>query len=244
MAEPQRSVPEAATNREPPRPADGEEALRAAIEAYGGEYADAAEYTDELEDVLRTAIVVLASADEADVEHVTDSLVALVNAADGISTEGTVALAEGVGENGAELAATLETLVELQRDGHLDTFVTLAEAFSESLSPEEAEHLAETIHDNADEFAGALDSVLELEREGDLDDLVATAQTLSALDIDENAVAGMNRFFGAIGDAERDAESMGLLGTIRSLGNADVRAGLGYLIALLKAQGKRLRRRR
>lgn len=245
MAEPQREIPDSATNREPDRPEDGEAALRAALAEHGGEYADAIDHTDELDDLLTTAILVVASADEEDVDRVTDSLVALTNAGDALSTDQTVALAEGIGENGDELAETLDTVVRLQREGHLDTFVALAEALSESLSPAETDRLAQTIRENGDEFAGALDSVLELERKDVLDDLVDTATTLSKLDLDEDAVAGMNRFMAAIGEAEREtrreSQSVGVVGLVRSLGSDDVRGGLGYLVALLKAQGKRLR---
>ena len=99
------------------------------------------------------------------------------------------------------------------------------------------------LEDNGTELVAALDTVLELQREGHLDDLVETAKTLSALEIDEDAARGMNEFFGAIGEAQRDSEPVGLFGTVAALFDRDARSGLGYLISLLKAQGRRIRDR-
>ena len=191
MAEPTTDVPEAALNVDPERPQEGEAALRAVLETYGGDYADAAEYTEELENVLETAILVVASADDDEVDDVTESVVALVRAADALSTEGTVALAEGVGEHG-------------------------------------------------DDLADALDSVLELQAEGNLDGLVELAAVVSALEIDDADVESLNRLIAAAGEAESTAEPVGPLQLLRSLGRADVRAGLGYLLAVVRALGRGL----
>lgn len=192
MAKPTTGVPDDALNVEPERPQEGEEALRAVLETYGGDYADAAEYTDELENVIETAILVVASADDQDVDEVTQSLVTLVEAADALSTEGTVALAEGVGENSEDIAETLESVLELQRDGRLD-------------------------------------------------DLIEMAEMLSALEINETTVDGLNRLFRAIDEAEREAKPVGVFGFLRSLSGDNVRAGMGYLLAIVRAQGRRLR---
>ena len=130
MASPQTSVPDSATNREPERPQKGEAALRAALDEYGGDLAEGVEYTDELEDVLTTAVLVLASADQDEVDTVTDTMVTLVGAAKGISGDGTVELAENVGDNAEELAEALEMIMQLKRDGHLEELVELAGTFA------------------------------------------------------------------------------------------------------------------
>lgn len=196
MAEPDREVPPGATNREANHEDDGEAALRAALAEYGDEYAAAVEHTDELVEVLETAILVVASADDEDVEHVTDSLVALTNAVDALTTDETVALAERVGEDGDELAAMTGRLVAL-------------------------------------------------ERSGDLEELLALAELAAELELDGDTIHGMNRVFAAVGDAEgrpeSDRESVGLLGLVRSLRTRDVRAGLGYGIAVVKALGRNRR---
>ncbi len=193
VADPDRTVPTGATNREASTVGDGEAALRAALAEYGDEYAAAIEHTDELVEVLETAILVLASADDEDVEYVTDSLVALTNAADGLTTEQTATLAERVGEDGDALASITERLVEL-------------------------------------------------ERSGDLEELIALTKLAADLELDGDTIQGMNRVFAAVGEVERqpeaDRQSIGLLGFVRSLRNADVRAGLGYGVALLKALGR------
>jgi uncharacterized protein YjgD (DUF1641 family) len=192
MAKPTTNVPDDALNVEPERAQEGEEALRSVLEAYGGDYADAAEYTEELENIIETAILVIASADDQDVDNVTQSLVTLVEAADGLSTEGTVALAEGVGENSEDLTEALE-------------------------------------------------SVLELQRTGQLDDLVDIAGLLSTLEINETTVDGMNRLLRVLDEAERETEPVGVFGILRSLSENNVRAGLGYLLTIVRVQGRRLR---
>ncbi|WP_435101971.1 DUF1641 domain-containing protein [Halarchaeum sp. P4] len=240
MAKPARSVPDSATNREPERPEEGREALEAVIEEYGGDVADAAEYTDELESVIETAILVIASADDEEVDYVTESMVTLVKAGDAVSNEGTVALAESFGENSDEFADLLDDVIRMQQEGHLSQFVTLAETLAEPLDEDDAERLATTVGENADEVANMLDSVLELQKSGQLDDLLALAETFSGLDADENTAEGLNTMLGAVGDAQQESEPVGLFGAMRKLSGSDARAGLGYLIAVLKNLGRRI----
>jgi uncharacterized protein YjgD (DUF1641 family) len=121
--------------------------------------------------------------------------------------------------------------------------VTLATAFSGSLSPDEVEELATMLEENGTELVEALDVVLDLQREGQLGDLVDLAKTLSVLDIDEDTARGLNHLLGAVGEAQRDSEPVGLFGLVRQLGSRDARAGLGYIVAILRAQGRRLRGR-
>jgi uncharacterized protein YjgD (DUF1641 family) len=242
MAEPTDSYPEAATNgaRKASTNGDGEAALEAALAAHGEDLADLVEGTDELQDALATAILIVASADDDEVEYVTSSTANLVEAVDGLSTDEAAALAGDLGENADDLAAALETVLELQREGHLDDLVTIATGFSGSLSAEEVEALSTMLEEDGSDVVEALDVVLELQREGSLEELVDLADTLSTLDIDADAAAGLDRLLGAVGEAEREAEPVGLLGFLRRLGGQDVRAGLGYVLAILKAQGRRL----
>lgn len=116
MTTPETTIPEAALNREPEHEQEG-----------GGELA---EYTEELQPILETAVLVLASADDNEIEHVTDSMVALIGAVDAVSTDGTVALADGVGENADELAEILDAVLELQREGHLEDLFELSKTLS------------------------------------------------------------------------------------------------------------------
>lgn len=245
MAEPTNSYPESATQggREATTDGEGEAALEAALAEHGESIADAVDRTDELADLLTTAILVVANADKAELEHVTDSTANLVEAADGLTTEEAAELATTVGDSADDLSDSLATVLALQREGHLDDLVRIATAFSESLSPEEVEKLATTVEDSGTEVVEALDVVLVLQREGHLEELVDLATTLSTLDIDADAARGMNTLLGALGEAERDSQPVGPLGALRQLRTRDARAGLGYLVAILKAQGRRLRNR-
>lgn len=195
MAEPQESVPESATHGGREDRGDGEEALRDALAEHGDRLAAAVEATDDLEELVTLAILVTASADDAEIENVTASLSALVEAGDGLATPATARLAGQVGEN-------------------------------------------------ADDLTDALELVLDLQREGDLEELLETAQLLAALDIDEDAVRGLNSLVSALSEAEREAEPVGLLGALRQLRSRDGRAGLGYLVGLLRALGRTVRHRR
>ncbi|WP_121823514.1 DUF1641 domain-containing protein [Halostella salina] len=243
MANPSNSYPETATKggREDKGSAEGEAALRAALAEHGEELAGVVETTDELDDLLTTAILVIASADDEEVQHITDSTANLVRAADGLSTDEAADLAEDLGEDADDLSLTLDTVLELQRAGHLDDLVRLATAFSESLSPEEVEELATTLEENGNDLVGALDVVLKLQREDQLDDLVNLAQAFSALDVDDDTVTGLNNVLAAVGEAERESEPVGIFGFLKQLRTKDARAGLGYLVSLLKAQGRRER---
>jgi uncharacterized protein YjgD (DUF1641 family) len=244
MARPRDTYPEAATNGARERASgDGEAALREALAEQGDDLAAAVERTDDLADVLATAVLVVASADEEDVDRITSSTANLVAAADGLTTDGAAALAGDVGEHADDLSASLETVVRLQREGHLDDLVTVATAFSESLSPEELEEFAATLERDGADVVEALDVVLELQREGHLDALVDVAGTLSAVEVDADAARGMSGFLGAVGEAQRESEPLGPLGALRALWSRDARAGLGYLVAILKAQGRRVRER-
>ncbi|GGL64899.1 DUF1641 domain-containing protein [Halocalculus aciditolerans] len=170
MAKPTTKIPDSARNVDTERPQEGEEALRAVLETYGGDYADAAEYTDELEDILETAVLVLASADDDEVDYVTDSVVTLVQSADAISNEGTVALAEGVGENSDELADALDSVIGLQKSGDLDALI------------EKAPLLAELDIDETtiDTLNRVLDAVDEAEKESEPTGLFGAMRALSS----------------------------------------------------------------
>ena len=245
MAKQQQSYPTSATHEESKDPTDPEsrERLEQALGKNGDELAALVRSSDELDDVLTTAILVAASADEDEVEHITDSASNLVRAADGLSTDGAATLAVELGENADNLSDSLETVVALQREGHVDDLATVATALTESLSPEEIEELATMLEESGSDLVDALDVVLELQRDGDLAALVDTAQTLSALELDEGAVEGMNSFLGAVGETQRRSEPMGVLRAVSALRSADARAGIGYLVTLLRAQGRRIRGR-
>jgi len=245
MAEPTDSYPVTATNRARKNgdagDGDGQAAIQNALATNGEPLAAVINNSEEFENALETAILVIASVDDEELDEITGSTANLVAAVDGLSTDGAADLATDLGENADELSASLETVVALQQAGHLDDLAALATAFTESLSPEDSEALSTMLSENGPELVDALDTLLELQQEGQLEALVGTAKTLSAIELDAEAVQGMNDFLGAVGEARRDSEPVGLRGTVRQLKSRDLRAGLGYLLALLKAQGRRLR---
>ena len=245
MAKPQPSYPTSATHggQEDATDQEGRAALEQALSERGDELAALVRRSDELDDMLTTAVLVTASADEDEVQHVTDSAANLIEAAEGLSTDGTASLATELGENADELSDSLETVIALQREGHVDDLATVATALTGSLSSEEINELATMLEESSGELVDALDVALDLQREGDLEALIDTAQTLSALDLDSDAVEGMNDLVAALGQAQRDSEPKGVLGTVSALRSADVRAGLGYLIGVVQALGRSVRHR-
>lgn len=219
---------------------DGAAALTAAIDAHGEDLAAVIERTDELNDALTTAIIVLATADEEELEYVTNSAANLIQAADGLSTEGSAALATELGKNADDLSESLDTVVTLQRDGHLDDLAMIATAFANSLSSNEVEELSAILEDNGTEVVEALDLVLELQREGQLEELLDLAKTLSVLEIDEDTARGLNQLLQSVSEAQRESEPVGLFGVLGHLRGSRARAGIGYFISILKSQGRRL----
>jgi uncharacterized protein YjgD (DUF1641 family) len=245
MARPTDAYPESATNaaREAQTNGEGKARLERAVDEHGEDIAAALDRVGEFDGLLTTAVLVLASADDDEVEHVTNSTANLVEAVDGLTTDGTADLAGELGQNADDLSATLDAVLDLQRAGHLDDLLAVATAFTESLSPEELEELAATVEENGADVVDALDVVLELQREGHLEGLVDLARAFSALEVDPEAVEGLNALLAAVGDAQEESEPVSLLGSLRRLRNRDARAGLGYLIALLRGLGRRLRER-
>jgi uncharacterized protein YjgD (DUF1641 family) len=140
----------------------------------------------------------------------------LAEAGDGLATDGTVRLAGTVGENADDLEDALKTLLALQRSGTLDDVVALADLVSLG--------------------AGALedDMVAELARTGSRLGEVADEAS------DPDTVRGLTTLARALGDASDPAdppEPVGAVGLVRALRDPEVKAGLGYLLAVARAVG-------
>jgi uncharacterized protein YjgD (DUF1641 family) len=114
---------------------------------------------------------------------------------------------------------------------------------ADAAATEETVALAEFVGENGEDATQVLDKLLELEREGTLDDLIDLGETFSKVDLDDDSVETMNHLLGALSEAEDDTEPMGLWGAVRSLGSRDAKAGIGFLVSLLRATGRRLHRR-
>ena len=139
----------------------------------------------------------------------------LAASADGIATDETVGLAESVGENGAELQAALDTLVELQRSGTLDELAELGDVVSLGTSAMTDEMVRS--------LAGTGSSLGELadtaSREGTRGGLTAL---LNSVDAAENA----------------ETSQVGMVGLMKAIRDPEIQQGLGYLLAVAKALGQ------
>jgi uncharacterized protein YjgD (DUF1641 family) len=171
-------------------------------------------------DAVNGLLDVLALGEEALDDEMAVSLAGtgatLAESADELATDETVALAGSVGDNGGDLAEALETLAALQRTGTLDDLVELADVVS----------LASNAVD--DEMA------VSLARTG------ASVGELADTAAEDDTRQGLQTLLSAVGDAERDdVEPVGLVGTVRAARDPEVKAGLGYLLTLARALGRR-----
>ncbi|MDZ5813045.1 DUF1641 domain-containing protein [Halorubrum sp. AD140] len=139
----------------------------------------------------------------------------LVESADGLATDETVALAEAVGENGDELRAALDTLLELQRSGTLDELAELAEVGSLATAALDDEMVAS--------LAGTGAAPGEV------------AQTAA----DDDTRDGVETPLKGGGEAEREPPTrVGAVGLLRGVRDPEVQYGLGYLLAVAGAIGR------
>ncbi|NHX37724.1 MULTISPECIES: DUF1641 domain-containing protein [Halolamina] len=149
------------------------------------------------------------------VRELSGTTATLAESADGLATEETVGLAGAVGDNGAELEAALESLVELQQTGTLDELVELAEVVSlgtAALDDEMVRSLADT--------------------GGSVGELAQTAA-------DDDTRDGLETLLEGVGEAEQgEPERVGALGLVRAVRDPEVQYGLGYLLALAAALGR------
>ncbi|WP_435365379.1 DUF1641 domain-containing protein [Haloarchaeobius sp. DYHT-AS-18] len=139
----------------------------------------------------------------------------LAESADAVATPETVRLAEAVGRDGDDLAAAVETISELQRNGTLDDLAALAD-------------LLALMNGAVDD-----DMVMRLARTGSsLGELADTAA-------EPDTVRGLERMLHAVGDANaKESEPVGVIGLAKATRDPEVKEGLGYLLALAKALGR------
>lgn len=140
----------------------------------------------------------------------------LAESADGLATEETVALATAAGRNGDDLAAALETVAEMQASGTLEDLADLAQV------------------------ASLATAAMDDEMVTSLADTGSSVAELADAASDEGTRDGVSTLLGAVGDAETaDPEPVGVLGLARATRDPEVKAGLGYLLALASALGNR-----
>lgn len=149
------------------------------------------------------------------IREVAGTTATLAESADGIATEETVGLAETVGENGAELEAALESVLELQRTGVLDELVELggvASLLSSALDDEMVTSLAAT--------GSSLGEIADTAAEEDTRD-------------------GIETVLGGLAEAESEPpDRAGPIELLRASRDPEVQYGLGYVLALARAIGR------
>jgi uncharacterized protein YjgD (DUF1641 family) len=194
---------------------DGLDPLVRAIEENPEAVADVVRRADAVAELLDAVELAHHALDDEMVQSLAGTGATLGEAAGEIATEETVTLSRSIGANGAELAAGLETLARLEREGTLDALAEAADAvalLTAALDDEMVQSLAGT---------GA--------RLGELGDAAA----------DERTAAGLARLLAAVGEAEgTEPEAVGTVGLLRATRDPEVRSGLGYLLALARAVGR------
>jgi uncharacterized protein YjgD (DUF1641 family) len=191
------------------------DSLEAAIADNPDAVADFVRHLDAVNELLDVVALGTSALEDDMVAELAGTAATLAEAGDGLATEQTVRFAALVGENGDDLAAALETLVDLQRAGALDELVGIVDALS---------LLTAALEDGM---------VTELARTGSRLGEVADEAS------DPAAVRGLTRLLRAVGDAETaDHDPVGTVGLLRATRDRDVRSGLGYLLALARAVGR------
>ncbi|CCQ37630.1 DUF1641 domain protein [Natronomonas moolapensis 8.8.11] len=204
-----------ATDATADRETDATAALEAAIEENPEAVAEFVRRLDAVNELLDVLSLGEDALTDEMIREVAGTTATLAESADGLATEGTVGLAETVGENGAELEAALESVLELQRTGVLDELVELggvASLLSSALDDEMVASLAST--------GSSLGEIADTAAEADARDGIET--TLEGL---------------AAAESE-PPERVGPVGVVRAARDPEVQYGLGYVLAIARAIGR------
>ena len=177
--------------------------------------ADLVRRLDAVNELLDVLALGESALDDEMVRELAGTGATLAESADGLATDETVALAETVGDNGAELREALDSLVALQRSGTLDELLEIAEVVSL--------------------LTAALDDEMVRSLAGTGAALGEVAQTAA----DDDARDGVETMIESVSAAERDPpERVGPVGLVRATRDPEIQHGLGYLLAVARAIGR------
>ena len=172
------------------------------------------EQSGQLSTLLDALALVEDSLDDEMVESLAGDATTLGLAATELADNGTVELGAAVGENGDELAAAVRRVAVLQRTGTLDRLTEVADAVA---------LLTDAMDDEMIETVAATGTSL-----GELAD--------TATDDEVNrGIVRMLEGVGAAGSAE--AEPVGPISLLGALRDPEVKAGMGYLVAVARGIG-------
>ncbi|MDZ5810539.1 DUF1641 domain-containing protein [Halorubrum sp. AD140] len=189
--------------------------LEAAIERNPEAVAEFVEHLDAVNELLDVLSLGESALNDEMVRELSATGSSLVESADGLATDETVALAKTVGENGDDLREALETLLALQQSGTLNELAEIAEVGSLATAALDDEMVTS--------LAGTGAAVGEV------------AQTAA----DDDTRDGIQTLLASVGEAEQSSpDQVGAVGLLRGLRDPDVQYGLGYLLALAGALGR------
>jgi uncharacterized protein YjgD (DUF1641 family) len=152
--------------------------------------------------------------DDEMVATVTGDATTLGLAASELAEPETVAVSAAVGQNGDELATTIDRLATLQHTGTLDSLLEVADALALAT-------------DAADD-----DMLTTLAATG------TSLGTVAAATADDDVRDGLLDVIEGVGRANAaDAAPVGAVGLLQALRDPEVQAGLGYLVAVARGIG-------
>ncbi|MFW5958390.1 MAG: DUF1641 domain-containing protein [Natronomonas sp.] len=188
--------------------------LVAAVEDNPEEVARFIQQLGAVNDLLDATSVATAAMDDEMVQRLARTGTNLGAAADGAATPEIAGLGESVGENATELTAGMETIIELQQSGTLDDLAAMADVVSLLTAAMDDEMVTSVAKTGS--------------RLGEVADTAA----------DDDIAAGLESMLHALGDATSDdPEPVGMIGLAKALRDPEVKAGMGVLVALLRALG-------
>jgi len=189
-------------------------AVREAIADNPDTVARLLEQSGQLSATLDALALVEDGLDDEMVESLTGDATTLGLAATELAGQETVDLSAAVGENGDELADAVERIAVLQRTGTLDRLTEVADAVA---------LLTDAMDDEMVETVASAGTAL-----GELADTAT----------DDQVSHGLVRMLDGVGEASADdADPVGPIGLISALRDPEVKAGMGYLIAVARGIG-------
>ncbi|MDG5777571.1 DUF1641 domain-containing protein [Haloarculaceae archaeon H-GB2-1] len=170
-------------------------------------------------DLLDTAELATSAMDDRMVQELTGTATNLGAAADGMATEDLAKLGESTGENAAELADAIEGMAKLQRSGTLDDLLALGDAVALGTAAMDDE------------------MVMKLTATGSkLGELADTAA-------DDDVARSLEAMLEALGEAsDEEPTAVGAFGLLGAMRDPEVKQGMGFLVAVARALGRKRRR--
>lgn len=172
------------------------------------------EQSGQLSALLDALALVEDGLDDEMVESLTSDATTLGLAATELADQGTVELGAAVGENGDELAAAVQQVAVLQRTGTLARLTEIADAIA---------LLTDAMDDEMVETVASTGTAV-----GELADTAT----------DDEVSHGLVRMLNGVGEADAgEADPLGPIGLLGALRDPEVKAGMGYLVAVARGIG-------